>query len=190
MHTRARWRSGPSTRTRLAIAVMGVLLATSASWANAPGARASEVALDPSLACEISESSSAPCPNGAFPAVGQLPYWPWYRYRAIMRWDLSQIPAGSQLVSATVVTDWEFFTDASGTYVQTYQLTSPFTDAATWIKRDATTNWASPGGSTPPRKQPQDKSRPTAGRTAPPGGRGTSLTSYGAGTRARHPTTA
>ncbi|MBE2320400.1 DNRLRE domain-containing protein [Solirubrobacter sp. CPCC 204708] len=91
--------------------------------------------------------SSQACANQATPLVGKLAWSPWNdRYRAVAKFDFSQIPTGSEIVSAHVVVDWSWYDTPSSSWIYLHELTAPFTAGATWTKRDGVNSWASAGG--------------------------------------------
>ena len=70
-------------------------------------------------------------PCNAPPLIGELTWSPWHdRYRALAKFDVGQIPAGVDIVSAYAVADWSWYSEPSASWVYVHELLAPFTTAA------------------------------------------------------------
>jgi hypothetical protein len=67
-------------------------------------------------------------------------------YRALLRFDLSGIPANSAITGAHMLAYLNSATTTNQTGVSAFQVTRPWTSGATWNKYDGTNAWTSAGG--------------------------------------------
>jgi hypothetical protein len=134
-------RDGDQPRLRLAI---------DAAWLKAAD-REFPIVIDPSVSlgdnqdCYIAGGSGA---NTSYCGGSNLKVgWDGTQaYRALLRFDLSGIPANSAIAGAHLMAYLNSHTTTNQTGVSAYQVTRPWTSGATWNKYDGTNAWTSAGG--------------------------------------------
>jgi RHS repeat-associated protein len=137
-----------------------VELVADRDWIEAPGRRF-PVRIDPTTMLHSDMTMNAPgtnaechmvsgSPDTSFCANGGM-YAGMYnsiKYRAIMRWDYihDQIKRDSLVLDAKLKLFVNWMDGGNSADWAVHKLTSGFTTAATWNKRDGTNNWATAGG--------------------------------------------
>lgn len=132
-----------------------VTVSADPTWLAAP-TRQFPVVIDPTLTtgdtqeCDYFNSAlpgNSYCTGQSAIATGYMSTNGGYR-RGLLKFDLSSIPSGAQVLSADLSLACEQSSNGVGSLVYAYALTSSWTTGATWNSRDGTSTnfWAHPGG--------------------------------------------
>ena len=127
---------------RISIAIIAVLLFV---LATLPGASATTTTIQPSSA---DSAMYRGLPTMNYGSNTAMPIYPWnnYEQRGIVSFDLSSIPSGAQVTSATLYLHESDTTGLTRT-IGVHRVTNSWTEGGvTWNSRDGTNNWGTAGG--------------------------------------------
>lgn len=153
----ARGAVAPENAVRMKAEATGdgwvVRISVDEEWLHA-GERAFPVTVDPTVDmtpaadCFLDgeHTTTSYCADSQI-VVGQSTATTLHDHRGLLRFDVrSALPADANVLSATL---WTYALAKDGTTtapVSAHRVTSPWTSAATWVKRTATDNWTTAGG--------------------------------------------
>lgn len=125
------------------------MLGTDATGCNVSCGAGSAQTFDVQLAATADtylDEAAPTTPKGGEARIQVYPWEPNWTKRSLIRFDLSSIPAGVTVTSATLNL-FEAGTFGATRTIGAHRVTRDWTEAAaTWMRADAATNWSTPGG--------------------------------------------